>query len=555
MRERTFEVIRFAQLAAVISSLLALPAHAQTTPGQVGDTLKRPPELKQPQEAPIVETEKPAAPAPAGAKGKTVKVTAFEFSGISVYSQAQLSEQIGEFLNRPVTLLDIYAAADKIAEFYANAGYTLASVNVPPQKISDGTVLLEVSEGRIGEVVLEDNSSQRVGLVRQFLGVRNGELYRSDTVDNGMQNLNELPGLTARAVIKPGAEYGTSDLVIRNTEAPVSGVMFVDNYGRKSIGETRYAASVNFNNLTGAEDQLQLLGLESSNSLLRYYYGAYNIPLGFAGDRLVFSYGHAAFDVVDIPGLNGSSHNGKVEVQHPLLRTRANRLNLTAGVSRTYSNTDLSGAALPGTSITLLELGATYNHLYSSAAVTQLTTSLASNFDRQVRADLTPPAPPASQVLRGDQRLRAEVDLIHFQPLSAEKQMALVAHFDGVWSPDPLSDPSAFSIGGPQSIRGYPASEVRGDRGYVGQLTLQQRYLFASTQVTGRVFADSGKVYSIDPTPPQSKQASLTSLGLGADFDFNRISLKLDWSSPRDGHVASDGRNKGRVYGSLFVNF
>lgn len=546
----------------VAGMLLAGNVRAQITPGQVGDTLKRPTELKQPQQAPPLEKPKQAAPA-AAAGGRRIQISSFEFIGNTIFSSDKLASLLTDYLNKTVTLLDIYAAADRVTDFYSDNGYSLASVNVPPQKITGGIVRLEVSEGRIGQVLVEGNENYAAAHIVEYLGeVKPGTIYRGQQVEQGMQQLNELPGLRARAVVKPGAEYGSTDLVVKAEETPFSGTFFVDNSGRKNIGETRYAVNMNFNNPAGIEDQLTLLGLTSSDGLLNYQFASYSLPLNFSGSRLNMSYGHAAFEVSATP-VNGRSDNGRISVEQPLLRERNDRLDLSVGASRTLSASFLNNAAgtssskINGTSITLFEIGAIYNHVYSDLSVTQLTASLASNFDR---ADFRELHPANGIVKSADQRIRVELDVQHLQAF--DRGFFALAHFNGVYSPNPLADVSQYSIGGPQSIRGYPASEVRGDRGYFGQLTLARRFDLGPFKMTGRVFADSGKVFCAGNIPcstqaagPPTLEDSLTSVGFGADALYDRVTMKFDWGFPRDEHPVSDGRIHGRLFGSLYVSF
>lgn len=559
---RIWEGVNRNPLSPLVLAMTALAlspaAWSQITPGQVTDTLKRPIELKQPEAAQAAETQKATKPAPTGGKGKTVTLVGVEFTGNTVYPAGELVALLKDYLNKPVTLLDIYAAADRVAAHYVANGYTLASVNVPPQKISDGVVQLEVTEGRISNVKLEGASNYRVERIQAYLDAAPNSIYRSDEVDAGMRRLNDLPGLRARMIVQPGAEYGTSEVVIKAEEKPITGALFADNYGRESIGKRRVAAMVSFNNPFGVEDQLQVLGLLGSESLLNYYYAAYSLPLNDLGTRVAFSYGHAGFTVLQPVRIDGRTDNGKVEVQHPLLRTATSRSDLTVGVAR-YMSESFTGPVLSGSSISLFELGATFNHLYSNLAVTQVVANISSNFDRMTANDVN--TAPLNAIYRADQLFRGELDLQHLQPLFAGIQA--VAHFNGVWSPYPLPDATSYSIGGPQSVRGYAPAEVRGDRGYFGQLTLQRRFTLGDFRFTPRVFADSGWVECADSNAciaqaagaGTTRQDSLTSVGVGTDIDIDTVSLKFDWSRPQDGHRSSDGRNDDRLYGSVFVSF
>lgn len=533
-----------------IGSLVAAPqADAQTTkPGEVLAPETRPSELRPAEAAPDVGMP-PRGEAPRTGSAAKVTVRQFEFEGNSLFGTDALQPLVDGYLDRPITLLDIYEAADKVAAFYVDQGYTLASVNVPPQQVSGGVVRLVISEGRIAQVTAEGNSSYRTRQLAAYLpGVDSGTVYRAGSVDQGLRTLNTLPGLKARAVIKPGEAYGTSDLVLKVEEDRVNGLVAVDNYGRDSIGEFRATGFVQVNNPLRVADQLQLLALISEDGLLNYGYGAYSLPVTHRGTRLTLSYGHADFEVRDTP-VDGRNRSGRVQLDHPFVRSGRNVLIGSLGASRTLSNADFGGATFNDTSITLAELGVSYTHTYPGFAVTQVSTNLASNFDRATRADLNPP----SGSVRADQRLRWELDVQHLQPVADLFQILL--HANGVYSPDPLASPQQYSLGGPTTIRGYAPAEIRGDRGYFGSVELRKPFAFGDFRLSPRVFADAGKVMLVDALPGSNEEETLTSAGIGADAGYRWLTLKLDWAFPLDQHPASDGRDDSRLFGSFTVKF
>jgi len=61
-------------------------------------------------------------------------------------------------------------------------------------------------------------------------------------------------------------------------------------------------------------------------------------------------------------------------------------------------------------------------------------------------------------------------------------------------------------------------------------------------------------VRSRDPSGA-TPETSLSSVGVGADATLDRISLKLDFAIPTDAVPVSDGKDDGRVYGTLAVQF
>lgn len=523
----------------VFAAAAAPPAPEPPTPGAIVETLKPPPELQPPTAAPIATPQKKA---PAGAaQGPTLVVSSFVFSGNTVYSSELLASLVSGYLNRPVTLAQLYEAADRVADFYARHGYALASVNLPAQKVKDGVVRFEVIEGRIGKIGFDGNHSYSSGLLLDSFVTETqpGRVYRTQPLEQDLRTLNALPGLAARAVIQPGSAYGTSDVTMKLEETPVQGYVVLDNYGRKDSGEYRASAAVTLNNPLRIGDQIEVLGTHADNSMLNYGYVDYNLPLDW-GVRADLNYGHAYFKVTSFDTA-GHNNNYQVTLSKPWLRTATDTFITSAGFIHTDANADLAGILIDDTSVNLLNLGLSYAHTWPDAAVTQYIASIHTNFSG------------ASDVKRNHEPFRFEINGQHLQPLPARFQ--LLALVDAMVSPDPLPDTEQFSIGGPTSIRGYPTSEARGDRGYFAQLTLRRPFAWGRLGFLPRIYVDTGNAIQLGLLGLPDTNRSLTSAGLGADWVYRTFDLKVDWSYPFDGKPVSDGRNDGRVYAALTAGF
>jgi hemolysin activation/secretion protein len=537
-------------LAIALTVLPVVPALADVptvpTPGSIGDTLKKPPELKAPAPAPSV-TVPERAPPKAGSGGPTLVVKRFTFSGNTVYSERVLAAQVADFVDKPITIAQLHEAADRLSDFYNAHGYTLASVTVPPQKIVDGVVNLDIVEGHIAAIRFEGNHGYSAERLKRFMQhTQPGQPYFDDNLRQDLQALNDLPGLATRAVLKPGAEYGSSDVVVKAEERRVELSGLIDNYGRKEVGEYRYSAQAAIDNPLGYGDRMQIVGLHSNTGRLNYGDFGYAFPVGYSGLRFTADFGYAHFDVAPLTAgspdtIAGKNENLNAAVSYPWLRNGTDRLETSAGYLYTHANADLTGLAITETNISLLNLGVSESHAWANAAVSQITGSLHTNFRTATDTD------------RNRERYRVEIDAQHLQPLWWGLQT--LVQLDGVYSPDTLADTEQFGIGGPTSVRGFPPTEVRGDRGYFGQLTLRRPFALRSLVLIPRVFGDSGVVEAADAAPGTSPRDSLTSLGVGLDATYRAFSAKVDWAHPMDSKPVSDGKDDGRVYVAISASF
>jgi hemolysin activation/secretion protein len=526
-------------------SLWSGPLAAQPGAGQIEDTLPRR-ELRAPAPPDAPPAEAPAASAvpgtvPAEAAAVTVEVRQFRFSGNTLLTGQTLDFLIADYRNRPVTLAELYEATDILARAYRESGYTLTSVVLPPQRIDDGEVDIQVIEGRVSRIVVEGETRLSEARVkRYFAGSGEGEHYQGPTVNRALQQLNEIPGLSARAIVRPGADFGTSELVLRTRERRYEGALSLDNFGREPTGESRLSGLLAVNNPLRLGDQLQVFGLVSEDALLRYGQLSYSLPLARGGTRLISSLGYSEFEVSGPLDVRGDSLNARLGVVQPLRLTLRERLEVSAALTHGDSEGRVFDIVTSGADITLLELGSGYSRRHDSGGLSRFGATASTNFRQLRRADLVP-----GMQDDGRQRLRLGVDLSHQQPLGLGLTGEL--RLQGVYSPDPLVDSQQFSVGGPGSVRGYPAAEIRGDRGYAATLSVSRAMTLGPTHFVPRVFGDYGEVHrEAADLRGVSDRDSLTSVGLGADLHYRRALLRADVSFPTDNHVVAPGSD-GRI--------
>ena len=542
-----------ASFALSLTLFLGIPAQAQQapTPGAVQRGLDSAvsPSLKR--EAPPETEQQPRpdkAPVPEG--GASFLVNRFTFRGNAIYSEAQLREQVADSEGKKLTLAEIYAVADRLTEYYHAQGHSLAVVTVPAQKVEQGMVLLEVVEGRIGSILLNGNETYTDDFLRgRIAAIEPGNVIRFDLLESELLRLDDLPGLTVRSVIQPGAEFGTSDLVLNMAEKRYEARAALDNFGREDLGEWRFSASGTWNNPTGRGDALLAGVTHTESGLLTSGSLGYNLPVGDRGGRLGFVFSRADYDVGSLPAsLGGTSDTYSVSYSEALVRSRNRNLYLDVGF--TYLDPDqtgdLSGPIDDG--LGYLDAGLTYQRIAPSNALTTAAARVQTNFMEAKRK--------ADGTLDDGQLLRLQLSASHEEPI--QPGWSLFGRGQLVYSPDELNDLTKYSLGGPSSVRAYLVTEISGDTGAEASVELR-RFFLARKDLPGvaRLFADAGwvkcrTVVCIDG----DSESSRTGWGLGLTlYPFDRYTVEVQWAQHLDAHESDDGDEDGRFWVFLSADF
>lgn len=500
----------------------------------------------------LIGSEVQPPPVPPG--GTPVNVARFEFSGNTKITSQALQAKVADKVGRSMTLAEIYAIARDLTRYYQSQGYPLASVNVPQQRVDSGTVRLEVREGRIGQVRIEGQRYyKQESLAKQLSELKSGDVVSSATLERELLLLNDLPGIEARVVILPGSEPGTSDLLVKITEDSFSFHASGDNYGRTELGTARFSVSAAINGM-GRGDMLEFAVTHSESDILNYGRIGYSMPVGTDGGRVGFSYFINRYQIGFNPLLSpvGQTDGLRAEYTYPLERSRkANRV-LAVGYGSTNLTTEALGTVLTDQRVQLFDLTLFGSKIGGDRDTTNYSLGVTSSFgfddggnDRSYCCNFLAEYATTAPVGSGQWFTRY--------------------HVRAGYAPTTLSDIEKFSIGGPNSVRGYDATEIRGDNGIEMNFELHRGMRAFGGQADVAMFADfgmTGKTSSIAGNAGGAldhyiggQSPVLGSVGLKfTAFDFYGFNADLQYAVPMGGYEPADGKS-GQFFVSLSTFF
>jgi hemolysin activation/secretion protein len=239
----------------------------------------------------------------------------------------------------------------KTNAMYSSLGFATTQVTVPKQNVVSGNLKLEITEGKIEDIILNDNKFTDKMHEFTAFGFKKGKVLDMDDINQGIYQINRLSSNNAKMRIEPGKEAGTSKVVINNEKKfPVSAKLGYDNLGNEFTGIRRTNFSSTIDNLFFLNDQINLsynqnLDDPSNEKDLRSFSGGISVP--FTYNTLSYNYSRTKFrgQNAGINGplkLTGYSNSNNVAIDRTLLNNTEYRistnLSLTAKETASYLN-------------------------------------------------------------------------------------------------------------------------------------------------------------------------------------------------------------------------
>lgn len=514
---------------------------AQTVPdaGSIRQQIEPSRAIPLPQAAPLPKVTPPAELRPAS--GLSIKVQSFRFAGNNLLSSDQLSPVVAEFVHSELSFDDLQRAADAVAAAYREAGW-IVRVYLPEQDVSAGVITLQVVEARFAGVRMEGAPSKLVmaSEIEAWFKSRQptGQPLNANALDRALLLADDLPGLSVAGTLAPGQADGETALVLQTTDEPfIYGDVGLDNNGARSTGSSRLSTNMNINSPGGRGELVSLNFLHTQGS--DYGRVALTVPDGHNGLRLGLSASAMSYKVIGGPDsivnldVRGRSSSMGLDWSYPLVRARQHNLFFSGGLENkgfVSSNKDSQ---------------ASNNKSFSDYESNSLRLALSGNrFDSWGGGGANSASLQALWGQLTNMQGHSQIDSIerHYSKINynvSRQQTISTDHsvlvsFQAQHADQVLDSSERFYIGGAQTVRAYPASELGGDRGQV--LSGEWRWRLHPTLVL-TAFADLGRVVSLPATSSDAK-TSLQLRGHGLSLGWQAplgISTKLTWST-RTGH-------------------
>jgi hemolysin activation/secretion protein len=511
-------------------ALAVAPPPPPPDSGVLLDTVKPPPALPPKPTGTLIEVPPEARPAMQPDSTLRVTLTQVRFTGVTAVPEAELQKLVKPYLGRELSFADLDAMAGKVTRLYRAVGYFIARAYLPQQQIKDGSIEILVIEGHIGKINVKYKTagpripdSELAGFIRDAIPA--SRPVTVPELERGMLLENDLPNVSARATLTPGASVGSTDLVL---EANQTGwfskdTLEIDNAGSRYTGAVRSGGSVNVASPAGLGDLLSARVLSSFDGF-NYARLSWTTPVTYTGLRLGVSGTYTDYRLggpLEALGDHGNARVFSVFSVYPLIRSRLFNLYQTG----TYEHKTLYDTAYTGTisdkEINLGTLGLSGDEQdgWGGGGLSTFSASLGVG-----HLDLLSGAAD----VQADAQTAHTAGSYHKLNLEAMRQQRL----GGNWvlytqvtaqlASKNLDSSESFAFGGPSGVRAYPVGEAPADQGSIQ--TVELRYNMAAPRNLGslqwQLFYDHGDV-------KLHKDAWATYLSSGAPDSYQLSSLGL----------------------------
>jgi hemolysin activation/secretion protein/AraC-like DNA-binding protein len=209
---------------------------------------------------------------PATNAGPVFKVEKYLVSGNTILAPVELGHILTntpDAFGTNVTFADIRGALGELQMAYRERGFVTVSVGLPPQKLTNATVKIKVTEGRLSAINVKGNNWYSTeNVLRSLPGLHTNMLLNSHVFQRELDNANANRNRQIYPVIGPGLDPGTSELTLKVKDTlPLHARIEINDLQTPGTPQSRLAFNAQYDNLWQLEHQL---GVNYSFSELAY---------------------------------------------------------------------------------------------------------------------------------------------------------------------------------------------------------------------------------------------------------------------------------------------
>ena len=501
----------------------------------------------------------PEPPGPCPLETSTVEVTlnSVSFRGATAVGDDPLRAAYAEYLGKPQRVSVICAIRDRASQIVFNSGI-LARIEIPEQRIEGGALVLEVIEAQVVNVRVRGDVGPAQEIVERYAEkLRGMKPFDMAKAQRYLLLASDVPGLRVRAAVRPSTspQRGAVDIDLSVTKHGPDVFANVQNTGSKQVGRWGGLIRGEIASQTRFGESAALTAfhtLDSNEQWLVQLAGTTRVGAEGAIGRGSLVYGESrpggGLKPLDILS---KSVVANLEGAYPIIRSRAQNLNIAGGLDFIDQKTDISS----GFQRTRDQLRVFYARadgdyrtevaarpvLFSGGVTLRKGVSALGGSNAGDAGLSRASGKPEAWVVKGQGGL----------DIALSNSLTGMVRAQAQYSSNNLLPYEQISLGGLTVGRGYDPAALLGDKGYSGAFEVRYGPLQLHPKLVAAPYAffDAGRVSNNNATGSGlTSGRTLKSVGAGVVMRvFNRANLEVTYAHPIDSTRVGGRRPSDRV--------
>lgn len=273
-----------------------------------------------------------------------IELNKVTFTGNTIFKEKELEKYFSHLIGKGIYLSDIFAAIDEVNKMYYVNGYFTSYAYIPKQRIENNSIVINIVEGKIGEISVEGNTRSKCSYIRNtFLsanGITEGRVFNSNDIQKSMDTINSKSYIKGQISVEEGAKPNTSDIKLEIAERyPLGFNLTWDNGGNRIVGRQRGIMLLSQDNLFGLGHSIyggSVLSKGTTGAL-----AGYKMPVGKHGTELQFDYSFAKVNLLDEYAANdikGRAQTFSSRIVQPIYKTANTEFKTDLGIDFVSAN-------------------------------------------------------------------------------------------------------------------------------------------------------------------------------------------------------------------------
>lgn len=488
-------------------------------------------EAEKPKEKGIIEEETPKEATPQEPAGQKILIKSINVIGVTLFADNKIKAITSQYENKELNLKEIQKIADLITDLYRQKGYITSRAYIAPQKMEEGNLEISVMEATVGDIQIKGNRFYSTAIIKKYISLKKGDIFNYNFLKEDLVRVNEHPDRNAKAVLAPGKEPGSTDIVLDVKDSfPLHVGLGYNNFLSRFLRRNNYNSTFTDNNLFGQDDILTIQYQRGDANDYYSYNARYLYPVTKSLDIGIFA-SHSKLvlgkEYTDAMS-RGKSRMFSIYGSQKLIKNDNLTLNLNFGFDYKDVYNFLLGDISSQDRLRIAKAGFDFN-LADDFGRTIISNDFNYGFPSIMggtKAHLDPGDKPTSRTGAGGEFLKDTLNIVRLQKLLFDSTLLWKNQLQ--FSPSILTATEQFQVGGPANNRGYPPAEFVGDRGYsmVWEVAMPPYFMpkslkvpFSKSRIYDAVrfigFYDLANVHLKSLQAGDKKNRTITSAGCG----------------------------------------